>query len=148
MDRFAEAMKSKMCKARAKGRGGWDDRLMVSDEALAKMLIEHLGKGNDGTFEDVANFAMMLYMRDADPEVLANAAGAPIKKARREVLELGIRALESKPSASTAALVEALERVKLTEREARHHSVHNAAYWNNAVTACIDAAYRAQQEVK
>lgn len=34
-------------------------------------------------------------------------------------------------------LREALERVKLTEKEARHHSFSCALYWNNAVTACI-----------
>lgn len=44
----------------------------------------------------------------------------------------------AQPAPDTAALVEALERVKLTESEARNHSVHNAAYWNNAVTACIN----------
>lgn len=36
-------------------------------------------------------------------------------------------------------LREALERVKLTEKEARHHSFSCALYWNNAVTACIAA---------
>ncbi|GEM_PF-1021857 len=96
VDRFAAAMKAKLAKSRAKGRGGWDDPNVCSVEFLAKLLVEHLGKGNAGTFEDVANFAMMLHQRGADPMVLAEAAEAPIKKARGEALELGVRALESK----------------------------------------------------
>jgi hypothetical protein len=36
--------------------------------------VEHLLKGNAGTFEDVANFAMMLHQRGADPQLLADAA--------------------------------------------------------------------------
>lgn len=94
--RFAAAMKAKLAKSRAKGRGGWDDPNVCSVEFLARLLVEHLGKGNAGTFEDVANFAMMLHQRGADPKVLAEAAEAPIKKARGEALELGVRALESK----------------------------------------------------
>ena len=34
---------------------------------------------------------------------------------------------------------EVLTRVKLTDKEARHHSVSAVAYWNNAVAACIAA---------
>lgn len=74
VDRFAAAMKAKLAKARDKGRGGWDDPAQCSAEFLAKLLIEHLTKGNAGTFEDVANFAMMLHQRGADPQVLAAAA--------------------------------------------------------------------------
>lgn len=73
VDRFATAMKVKLAAARAKGRGGWDDPSVCSVEFLAQLLVEHLGKGNAGTFEDVANFAMMLHQRGADPTVLANA---------------------------------------------------------------------------
>lgn len=73
VDRFAAAMKAKLAKSRAKGRGGWDDPNVCSVEFLAQLLVEHLGKGNAGTFEDVANFAMMLHQRGADPMVLANA---------------------------------------------------------------------------
>lgn len=76
VDRFAAAMKAKLAAARAKGRGGWDDPSQCSVEFLAKLLVEHVGKGNSGTFEDVANFAMMLHQRGADPQVLSNVAGA------------------------------------------------------------------------
>jgi hypothetical protein len=79
VDRFAAAMKAKLAKSRAKGRGGWDDPNVCSVEFLAQLLVEHLGKGNAGTFEDVANFAMMLHQRSADPKVLAEAAATQPK---------------------------------------------------------------------
>lgn len=74
VDRFATRMKAKLAAARAKGRGGWDDPAQCSVESLAALLVEHLRKGNAGTFEDVANFSMMLHQRGADPRVLADAA--------------------------------------------------------------------------
>lgn len=91
VDRFAAAMKAKLAAARAKGRGGWDDPNACTDELLAELLVGHLGKGNAGTFEDVANFAMMLRQRGADPQVLADAAKAApqqsgMVEALREVL--------------------------------------------------------------
>lgn len=73
VDRFAAALKAKLARSRAKGRSGWDNPEACSSEDLARMLIEHLGKGNAGTFEDVATFAMMLHQRGADPAVLATA---------------------------------------------------------------------------
>ncbi|HDZ8980333.1 TPA: zinc finger-like domain-containing protein [Aeromonas veronii] len=74
VDRFAAAMKVKLAAARTKGRGGWDDPAACSVEYLADLLVDHVGKGNCGTFEDVANFAMMLHQRGADPAVLAHSA--------------------------------------------------------------------------
>jgi hypothetical protein len=74
VDRFATAMKAKLKWEREeRGRHGWDDPTVCSDVYLAKLLIEHLVKGNPGTFEDVANFAMMLHQRKADPMVLRSA---------------------------------------------------------------------------
>lgn len=73
VDRFATAMKTKLAAARAKGRGGWDDKASCSGEHLAQLLIEHLTKGNAGTFEDIANFAMMLHQRGEDPQLLRTA---------------------------------------------------------------------------
>lgn len=72
VDAFAVAMKEKLAAARLKGRGGWDDPEQCSDAYLADLLIKHLGKGNAGNFEDVANLAMMLHQRGANPEVLAD----------------------------------------------------------------------------
>lgn len=74
VDRFAAAMKVKLAAARAKGRSGWDDPAACSVEHLADLLLDHIGKGNSGTFEDIANFAMMLHQRGADPAVLAHSA--------------------------------------------------------------------------
>ena len=71
VDRFAAAMKAKLAKSREKGRGGWDDKTQCSGEHLANLLVEHLAKGNEGTFEDVANFAMMLHQRNERTDILA-----------------------------------------------------------------------------
>jgi len=76
VDRFALAMKAKLADARAKGRTGWDDPAQCSVGYLAQLLVDHIGKDNAGNFEDVANLAMMLHQRGADPSVLAEAAGA------------------------------------------------------------------------
>ncbi|MNO61327.1 hypothetical protein D3C76_519740 [compost metagenome] len=84
VDRFAEALKAKLARSRAKGRGGWDNAEVCSAEDLARMLIEHLDKGNAGTFEDVATFAMMLHQRGAEPAALAEAIQARDAAARKE----------------------------------------------------------------
>jgi hypothetical protein len=74
VDAFALAMKAKLQWEReAKGRHGWHDPAVCSTEYLAMLLIEHLGKGNPGNFEDVANFCMMLHQRGDHPAVLAEA---------------------------------------------------------------------------
>ena len=78
VDRFADAMKAKLAVARSKGRSGWDDPAACSVEYLAQLLREHLAKGNAGTFEDVANFCMMLHQRGADPAVLAPTAAQDV----------------------------------------------------------------------
>lgn len=70
VDRFASAMKAKLAAARAKGRSGWDDKENCSGKHLAQLLVEHLSKANAGTFEDIANFAMMLHQRGEDPKLL------------------------------------------------------------------------------
>lgn len=73
VDQFAQVMKAKLAKARAKGRSGWDDPAQCSPEYLADLLAGHVRKGNDGNFVDVANFAMMLHQRDAAPSVMPDA---------------------------------------------------------------------------
>lgn len=83
IDRFTNAMRLKMAYARAKGRSGWDDPAQCSGEQLAAALVEHLSKGNAGTFEDVANFAMMLHQRKECPSLLANAVNETRAKAIR-----------------------------------------------------------------
>lgn len=89
VDRFALAMKAKLADARAKGRSGWDDPAQCSVEYLAQLLIGHIGKDNAGNFEDVANLAMMLHQRGADPYVLAEAAGAKAAGARLAAVSKG-----------------------------------------------------------
>lgn len=60
VDAFAAKMKAKMADARAKGRGGWEDREQCSAEDLSRTLREHVEKGDP---RDVANFCMMLHQR-------------------------------------------------------------------------------------
>jgi hypothetical protein len=74
VDRFAAAMKAKLAKARDKGRAGWDDPEQCSVEFLADLLLGHIGKGNPGNFEDIANLAMMLHQRGAEPSVLTQSS--------------------------------------------------------------------------
>lgn len=55
VDWFAAAMKEKLAKARAKGRGGWQS---CPPKELSRMLREHVEKGDP---VDVANFCMFLW---------------------------------------------------------------------------------------
>lgn len=70
VDNFAAAMKLKLAAARDKGRSGWEDKELCSGEYLAQNLVAHLSRGNAGTFEDIANFAMMLHQRGESPALL------------------------------------------------------------------------------
>lgn len=106
VDRFAEAMKAKLASSRAKGRGGWDDPFLCTDAYLASLLVEHLGKGNPGTFEDVANFAMMLHQRGADPLVLRGALIDHVDSVTSSAEDLSAEAPED-PSTNLRSLVEA-----------------------------------------
>jgi hypothetical protein len=60
VDRFAAAMKAKLASARAKGRGGWEDKDLCHQDSLALDLRRHVNKGDP---VDVGNFAMMLHQR-------------------------------------------------------------------------------------
>lgn len=70
VNNFAAAMREKMRLSREKGRSGWDDPDRCSVEHLAELLVSHLAKGDS---VDIANFAMMLHQREADPSVLREA---------------------------------------------------------------------------
>lgn len=72
VDRFAAAMKVKLTAARSKGYACWHNPDACSSQQLAELLVLQLNKGNAGTFEDIANFAMMLHQRDAEPSILAD----------------------------------------------------------------------------
>jgi hypothetical protein len=95
IDRFTNAMRVKMAYARAKGRSGWDDPAQCSGEKLAKLLVEHLTKGNAGTFEDVANFAMMLHQRQESPMLLVDAVNRISAKAVMNFAEVNRGAYQS-----------------------------------------------------
>lgn len=60
VDRFAAAMKAKLAKKRAEGRGGWDNKDDCSQLFLTSLLREHVEKGDP---VDVGNLAMMLHQR-------------------------------------------------------------------------------------
>lgn len=60
VDRFAIAMKAKLAKKRAEGRGGWEDKNQCTGAFLSTLLREHVDKGDP---VDVANLAMMLHQR-------------------------------------------------------------------------------------
>ncbi|MCJ2374835.1 hypothetical protein [Pseudomonas sp. RGM 3321] len=72
VDRFAAAMKTKLAEARVKGRHSWCES-WVQDKQLAELMVGHIPKSNAGNFEDIANFAMMLHQRGADPMELTLA---------------------------------------------------------------------------
>ena len=60
VDAFAAAMKSKLAEARAKGRGGWQDKKQCSQQYLSTLLRDHVRKGDP---RDVANFCCFLWNR-------------------------------------------------------------------------------------
>lgn len=60
VDRFAAAMKAKLAKKRADGRGGWQDKSRCSQQLLSALLRGHVRKPDP---VDVANIAMMLHQR-------------------------------------------------------------------------------------
>jgi hypothetical protein len=60
VDAFAMAMKAKLAEARAKGRGGWQDKADCPQQRLSDMLHAHVAKGDP---RDVANFCMFLHQR-------------------------------------------------------------------------------------
>lgn len=60
VDAFAAAMKAKLAEARAKGRGGWQDKADCPQQRLSDMLRAHVLKGDP---RDVANFCMFLHQR-------------------------------------------------------------------------------------
>lgn len=79
VDRFAVLMKQKLAAARAKGRGGWDDPQQCDPRELAELLCGHIGKANDGNYTDIANFCMMLTLRDAPASLLGDELNRYVK---------------------------------------------------------------------
>lgn len=79
VDLFATTMKSKLALARAKGRGGWDDKSQCSAEYLSRLLRGHVDKGDP---VDVANFCMMLSQRG---EGIAPAPASDVVQVPRDI---------------------------------------------------------------
>lgn len=97
VDRFAAAMKAKLAKKRAEGRGGWGDCDLVSAADLSAMLREHVDKGDP---LDVGAFAMMLHQRGdkvepASLEYLVEATALAHAEGRKCGLEIARHAYEA-----------------------------------------------------
>lgn len=58
---FGGAMRDRMEEKRAQGRGGWWDKNQCSVEYLRELFMQAVAKGN---MVDVANFAMMIFVRE------------------------------------------------------------------------------------
>lgn len=74
IDHFAIAMRKKMDASRKKGRNGWHDPILCPADRMSDHFMDHIWKGNAGTFEDLAIYCMMLHTRGEDPGVLVSAA--------------------------------------------------------------------------
>jgi hypothetical protein len=87
VDAFADAMKEKLAKARAKGRGGWNSE-DASNYSLSIGLRNHVLKGDP---VDVANFAMFLHQRGESilSEQAVATAGDEVTDAWRYVKAVG-----------------------------------------------------------
>lgn len=95
VERFAMAMREKLARKRADGRGGWEH---CSQPQLAQMLVSHIEKGDP---VDIANFAMMIYHNELRAPVLDGGAVAlraalmpPLSTEQREAVEAGARFIE------------------------------------------------------
>lgn len=120
VDQFAVAMKHKLSEARLKGRSGWQsDR--CTDEFLATALVQHMAKGNDGNFQDIANFAMMLHQRGADPALLAEVARRPVA----EALALGVAAVNSSKADAIEGMRKLLPELDDALEDLELHGLHS-----------------------
>lgn len=81
VDFAAKAMKEKLAKKRAEGRGGWQYPDQCTPEFLSKLLREHIDKGDP---VDVLNLAMMLFVRG---DRISPAAPAPVDAEVQRVIE-------------------------------------------------------------
>lgn len=69
IDIFARGMKDKMEQCRDRGKYGWDNPNLCSEEHLLDLLIASVKKGD---LIDIANYSMMLYNRCVDGEFIKN----------------------------------------------------------------------------
>lgn len=142
IDRFAAAMKAKMAAARAKGRSGWDSEEGCSDLSLARSLVSHIFKGNAGTFEDVANFAMMLHQRKADPVVLQFAASSDLPVLTGTEL-IALKEIVQSRNAGAPCYIDQDLMKELSMKGALHYSSGSGYEVSTAGWAMLSAAKKA-----
>lgn len=66
VDRFAVAMKAKLARKRAEGRGGWDDPAECSIDYLTALLVNQIRERAVLDPVDIGNFAMMIFNRPGE----------------------------------------------------------------------------------
>src|SRR5271157_3496530 len=89
---FCDAMKKKLAKKRAEGRGGWNNPAECAVEYLAELLIGHLSKKD---LIDIGNFAMMLHFRIGGGEALAAEFAKVLGEAEARGIEKAARVCET-----------------------------------------------------
>lgn len=112
--RFAIAMKAKLAQKRMEGRGGWDQPENCSVKELARMLVEHVPKGDP---VDIANFAMMLHQREAMAVEHHPCHGGEARRA--------LQAATNSPTAANGAAVVDLPPLPAPTR--LHYGLHYSA---------------------
>ncbi len=114
---FSMAMREKLAKKRADGRGGWDDKDICTEGFLNKMLCGHIEKGDP---VDVANFAMMLWYRNEKTSIAAHDA----KVIERETQRC-IEAVEAEPEYPDEAPPELMKYInQCIENKDADHMLH------------------------
>lgn len=115
VDALAALMKAKLAKQRAKGYGGWNDKIQCPQQRLSTFLRTHVDKGDP---VDVANFCAMLSARGEG----ITAQATPLPLLLRDIArDLGVTVPEAcvahKPwgDYSTNSAVTAEMAVKLRE---------------------------------
>lgn len=112
VDRFAAALKAKLADARAKGRGGWQDKDDCPQQRLSDMLRTHVEKGDP---RDVANFAMFLHQRGES--ILPGHQPAPVVPAS-EVFRIAGGDTECEPNPTPERALEVLRDLRACYDEA------------------------------
>ncbi|WP_226623119.1 hypothetical protein [Brucella anthropi] len=106
VDRFAVAMKEKLAKKRAEGRGGWENKDECSAEYLSYLLIQHIWKGDP---LDIGNIAMMLQQRGdrviVDSEAACIIPHSPAYAGKLVEGDGGWQSMDTAPEDGTVILV-------------------------------------------
>lgn len=84
VDLFASAMKQKLARKRAEGRGGWSDPNVCTVADLHRWMTEHIEKGDP---VDVANFAMMIWHRTSFERLNGGTDGDSLKACLLSILK-------------------------------------------------------------